>query len=1741
MLLRATSLRKLPTPILHALVVFSLLFTAHPSISRALTPADYDFDGVPVTNSIHINVTTLGVGHLFLRFEAPAISMESVTANDRDWTLVKLDGEGRIWETGKPALPAVMRAVRMPNTGNVEVRIRNAQYQDYYNIDILPQQPFADVDATGNSLIPPFVYDDKTYLSDSWYPSNPYLLNNTAIMRDARISLFSYYPVQYQPSTRTLRVYTQYELEIIPVGGVGVNELLSSPKPVPSFASLYRDILGADDLVEDNLAATPGQILVIARSSTSTTAAFQSYIEWKTLSGHPVRLMAPANQGWSTSDVMSVIQTAYTTWNPPLESVILVGEGGSTMQSLYLPSYIVGENLATDHSYMQLAGDDILADVPLSRMSTSQISQLQTMISRTIGFEKAPPISDSIYFTTGWGYAGVSHEVLSNRPAVRFMLEMMNRRGVTNTRYDEHSSSVNYTTIQQATMHSILWAHRAAWVGELDPANFLTFMNTFRPFVSLNLTCGSGNWFGDQLTGINEALIRSGSSALPTGALSGMSTESSETKPAFNNVVATGVYYGFGVNDNTNPGSMYLAGKFNLWRNFQVSQADQVTNFSQWNNIMGDVTPLIWTGMPKRVTCTMPDTISRNATQMICNVTRNDEPLGKALVTAWKRNATGTNETYVRVTTDANGNAIIPLTNQTDGVMLISVTGNLPGQNIYPYVDSVRVLRQSVDLTVGTTIVNDSDTGTVGNGNGQLNPGETIRGAIQLTNSGDVALTNLNAAISSSDRRVTILDTSVSLASIGTGSSVTLPSIRLQVASTYSDGETVPLALNITTTQGSLKVYVNIPVRSFHLNLVTTHLINFPALEPQMISDFAVTVNNSGGWYPSSATSAVLYSLNREIRVTRSTTSFASLPNNVDVTNLATDRWEISTTSLLDPGLPASMMVVFSNGSIRDTIRFDIPVVGPSSSQPTGPDSYGYRAFDMNDIDYGQVPSYNWREIIDNSLGYRLDLHDDAYNRDSSVVVRLPFPVQYYGKRYDSLTICSNGWAAFGSQPMYNNFRNWHLPAAEGPRNLVAVFWEDLMFGTPTSGVYIYNDTASHRYVVTWRTQNTFGNMPNEFQLLIYQQENWPTLTGDAPLTFQYKDFNNITGDTYEPDFATIGIADNSRLSAIEYSYENLYTPGSSFIANNTGVNFAISFTTSPTDTMLHIYTPNGRDTLQVGSPYRFSWSGRPALATLHIELKRDFPNGVWERILRNVPNTGSATWTVAGNVSNHARFRLLSLDGIDSDTSKASVISSGTSTLALTNHDYLDWVIGDPVAINWDGAMLVGTVRIELNRDYPTGTWETIVPDAVSSTRTAVWTVTGPVTDHAQFRIFFNHLPTVGDTSSVVVISQPAHLIVDPNPINRTVSPADSTTSIITVTNDGGSPFVGTLSANCGVDGFTFIKSSEVGGPTYSWISNTSGTRVNQLVNGPYTLPFTFSLYGTAYTQMWIGYNGWLTFENPGANQALHQQQLPYTVMQSFLTPLWSHYQSGSGTVRYTFNRQYCLISWEGMQRYQMTGSSYTFEAMLYPDGSIVYQYQTAVEADTVCCSGVQSSDHTMYLNAIHREPVPTPSATKFYTSQRWSVPQLTSLSIPSGGQQQITVSWNARIRVLGDSLVGNYVFAGNENRVRLVVPVSMVVRTTDVANTMLQLPDRFALHPNYPNPFNPETMIRFDLAHSDLTSVKVFDVTGRLVSTLMNGKQIAGRHTIRFNGNRYAAGVYFVQVKSGPNTATQKIVLVK
>lgn len=141
-----------------------------------------------------------------------------------------------------------------------------------------------------------------------------------------------------------------------------------------------------------------------------------------------------------------------------------------------------------------------------------------------------------------------------------------------------------------------------------------------------------------------------------------------------------------------------------------------------------------------------------------------------------------------------------------------------------------------------------------------------------------------------------------------------------------------------------------------------------------------------------------------------------------------------------------------------------------------------------------------------------------------------------------------------------------------------------------------------------------------------------------------------------------------------------------------------------------------------------------------------------------------------------------------------------------------------------------------------------------------------------------------------------------------------------------------------------------------------------------------------------------------------------------------------------------------------------------------------------------------------------------------------VTVTAIPDSGNQ--FVEWKGDI-------------TGTDNPATITVSgkkdVTAVFAVATAVEDNINVPVEYSLSQNYPNPFNPSTTISFSLKNQGLTSVVIYDILGREITTLVNKEMNIGRYNFTFDASQLSSGIYYYQIKSGDFIATKKMMLLK
>lgn len=128
---------------------------------------------------------------------------------------------------------------------------------------------------------------------------------------------------------------------------------------------------------------------------------------------------------------------------------------------------------------------------------------------------------------------------------------------------------------------------------------------------------------------------------------------------------------------------------------------------------------------------------------------------------------------------------------------------------------------------------------------------------------------------------------------------------------------------------------------------------------------------------------------------------------------------------------------------------------------------------------------------------------------------------------------------------------------------------------------------------------------------------------------------------------------------------------------------------------------------------------------------------------------------------------------------------------------------------------------------------------------------------------------------------------------------------------------------------------------------------------------------------------------------------------------------------------------------------------------------------------------------------------------------------------------------------ILDNYIFAGTAGNYS--VWRRLLSDITEIQNISTETPSSYSLSQNYPNPFNPVTKIRFSVPQvrllfgGDLIKLKVFDVLGREVQTLVNEKLSPGTYSVDWNASDFPSGVYLYRLQAGDYIMTKRMLMIK
>ena len=652
-----------------------------------------------------------------------------------------------------------------------------------------------------------------------------------------------------------------------------------------------------------------------------------------------------------------------------------------------------------------------------------------------------------------------------------------------------------------------------------------------------------------------------------------------------------------------------------------------------------------------------------------------------------------------------------------------------------------------------------------------------------------------------------------------------------------------------------------------------------------------------------------------------------------------------------------------------------------------GPDVYGYRWIDS---DEPGGPAFNWVEISGTGTPVTTVTGDD-HNWG-------PFPIgftfPFYGNDFTEFQVCSNGWVSFTSTS--TDYSNDPLPASGAPENLLAPFWDDLKVDVNAGANVFYEDDGS-RLVIQYNAVPRYSSGgPYTFEILLYP---------NGTIVYQYLSMEGNLAS------ATIGIQNDLKDDGLMVVYNDDY------VHDGLAVRLAAFpewLTLSPTAGTI---PPDGSETVGAlfdasglfGGTYQADIiieSNDPAVPTLPVPVTLEVTGAPEIEVSETTIDFGS-------NFIGYPTLRSLAIANVGTDD---LVITSAS----IDNADFLT-NLSPPVTLGPTQQLL-----IDLN----------FLP---SSEGTIGGTLTIGSND-------VNH-PLVEVALAGVGLVPPL-ASADPTSLSSALFTGMSEIQTVMLTNSGGSDLEFTTvpeltleevvvydSPDLGKDetdprqgilgsggpdnfGYRWIDSDEAGGPVFDWVEiSGTGAPVTTVTGddhnwGPFPIGFTFPLYGNDFTEFRVCSNGWVSFTSSSTD--LSNDPLPASgAPENLLAPFWDDLKvdvSVGANVFYENDGSRLVIQYNAVPRYS-SGGPYTFEILIYPNGTIVYQYLsmlgTRLDEATI---GIQNDLKDDGLTvAYNTDYVHDGLAVRLGTTPEWLSTNPTSGTVPAGESLPILVTFDA------------------------------------------------------------------------------------------------------------------------------------
>lgn len=981
------------------------------------------------------------------------------------------------------------------------------------NASVGSKTVYSGKNAVINNIDMIFPNHNKNYIELSDGDMLTYFISEPMFMRGVEIFQVSVVPFYERPNSNEYVFYDEINLNV---------DILELDESESLYLSKEFDLI-VGSLIENYESrlredSPPSCILFICGGNSLDQSSTQSLIEWRRQMGYEVHAVETSDIGTTTTSIKNFIQNTYDNWDNPPEYVVLIGD---TSGSYAIPYFSTTWG-ASDYDYTLLEGDDLFPEMIIGRISANGSSDLDNIINKTLVYEKATYLAFTglDWYERAALNADPSSSGNSTIITNEYIEEILELNGFedVNTNY----GAGNYATwMQNELSEGLLYMNYRGYIGtsgfgsgQINNANN-GYMNPFATFI----TCSTGDF---NYTSLSEDFIRAGSSTNPKGAVAAVGTATSSTHTAPNNILQMGIYDGIFSRGVKTAGGSLVNGKITLFNNYMANSSDMVSNFTRWNNLMGDPVLNLWTDTPQEIIVEHASHINWGTNYLEVSV---EDVNGLKVSDAW---VTLTKDEWGEYSisryTNDDGIAFFEIDFQDNDDLVLTITG----ENLVPYQQSVPIASDNNQIILNNYYIesdNIDDDGYINStetvelyfdieSNISLNQGEYFATLYLLSDNGNIENSQINFNLDSSN-------------TIG-------PFIF--VADELINNEEIQFHLNISDGWSNWD-YVNSLFAQSADIILSEFLWQGEGVFPGSNSNLSLSLSNVGTKNFDSGT-LELSSSSSLVNIDNPIIDIQSLAPNeiVDI-----DDFNINFDNDIINGSSINFALILSNGVFYQEISLSVIVGYATVHDPLGPDAHGYYIYDSQDYGYGLMPSYDWIEIdpSQGGEGVNLQISDNGNGNNisnSTKYVDLPFNFMFYGVEYDEISVSANGWISFGHTNM-ESFRNYTVPGAGGPSPMVAAFWDDL---TTQQGGAVYALSGPDYVIIEWSGMRTYDqNSEETFQIILYDSV---TPTGDDEIKIQYKEFNNTSSGNYNhPVYSTVGIENHLGNIGLEYSFDNEY------------------------------------------------------------------------------------------------------------------------------------------------------------------------------------------------------------------------------------------------------------------------------------------------------------------------------------------------------------------------------------------------------------------------------------------------------------------------------------------------------------------------------------------------------------------------------------------------------------------------